>query len=326
MAFKSLNRRGFIKASAAVAAGAAFPMPALAQKGKSDTLTIILNSAPGGPSDITLRILQEPLGKELNRSVVIDFKAGAGGALGLNAVSRAPKDGSTIAWSFSGPGSYYSTVVKDLGYDPGKDLAPITLFSYSPQIFGANPKFPANDIAGLIELAKKSPGSIKVANGGKVSPSGIAVVKLAKLAKIDIVSVPYSGGNPAVQAAVAGEVPVYSSAYGSLPEGLVKEGRLKVLGVGTKGRWSLLPNYPSVDETVPGFTANVSFGFVAPAGTPPDIIRSLNAAITKVIMLPDVKPKLVANYFDPMPSTPEEYGAIIKREIEEDGPILASLQ
>ena len=267
---------------------------AIAQGGYPDRpLRLIVPFPPGGTVDLIARIVAERIAPGLGQTVVVDNRAGAGGAIGADAVARAAPDGYTI---LQGTGSTHGTnpaVNKKLPYDPIKDFDPIVMIARTPYILVAHPAIAANTVRELVALAKAQPGKINFASYGSGSSNHLAAELFKAMAGIDLVHVPYKGAAPAVAAIVAGEVQVIFDVVGTSGQH-IKAGKMKLLGVGSPQRSPVAPDAPTLAESgVTGFDAGTFFGLFAPAGTPRVIVDRLNREVVKVLAMPAERERLV---------------------------------
>ncbi|MFZ0846918.1 MAG: tripartite tricarboxylate transporter substrate binding protein, partial [Pseudolabrys sp.] len=273
-----MQRRKFLT----LAGGAAliWPLTANAQQPAdypTRPITLIVPYAPGGGNDVLARGVAEPMGKTLGQPIVIENHGGAGGSLGTRQVAKSAPDGYTLGLGGTGTLAIDPTLYPNVGYDPRKDFAPVGLIATGPLIILVNPSLPAHNVQEFIALAKAEPGKLNYASAGKGSGIHLGTVLFALTAGIDIVHVPYRGTGPALTDLLGGHVSMY---FSSLPSavGLVKEGKLRALGVTGLKRSPIFPDVPTVAEQgLPGFEAVLHYGIVAPAGTPRPIIDKLNA-------------------------------------------------
>lgn len=296
----------------------AWPLAARAQNtpaGYPDhPITLIVPYAPGGGNDVLARAVAEPMAKKLGQPLVIENRGGAGGSVGTRQVAKAPPDGYTLGLGGTGTLAIDPTLYPNAGYDPRKDFAPIGLIATSPLIILVNQSVAAHSVQELIALAKAQPGKLNYASAGPGSGIHLGTVLFADTAAIDIRHVPYKGTGPALADLLGGHVQIY---FSSLPPavGLVKDGRLRALGVTGLKRSTSFPDVPTVAEQgLPGFEAVLHYGIVAPAGTPRAIVDKLNAALRAALGDPKVHDHIATEGAEPLPTSPEEYAADIDRE------------
>ena len=277
-------------------------------------ITLIIPYAPGGGNDAVARAIAEPMSKSLGQPVVIENRAGAGGSVGTRQVAKAAPDGYTLGLGGTGTLAIDPTLYPNVGYDPRKDFAPVGLIATSPLIVLVNHSVPAQNVRELIALAKAQPGKLNYASAGVGSGIHLGTVLFAETAGIDLTHIPYKGSGPALTDLLGGHVQIY---FSSLPPaiGLVKEGKLRALGVTGPQRSSSFPDLPTVAEQgLPGFEAVLHYGIVAPAGTPRPIINRLNSALRAALDDAKVRGHIATEGAEPLPTSPEEYAADIDRE------------
>jgi len=310
-----MRRRDFITILGGVAA---WPPLARAQSLPSSypdhPITLIVPYAPGGGNDVLARAVAEPVGKSLGQPVVIENRGGAGGSVGTRQVAKAPPDGYTLGLGGTGTLAIDPTLYPNVGYDPRKDFAPVGLIATSPLIILVNQSVAARNVQELIALAKSQPGKLNYASAGPGSGIHLGTVLFADTAGIDLTHIPYKGTGPALTDLLGGHVQIY---FSSLPPavGLVKEGRLRALGVTGLKRSASFPDVPTVAEQgLPGFEAVLHYGIIAPAGTPRPIVDKLNTALHAALDDPKVHDHIATEGAEPLPMSSEEYAADIDRE------------
>jgi tripartite-type tricarboxylate transporter receptor subunit TctC len=277
-------------------------------------LTIVAPTAPGGLNDIIPRLLSVKLSESLRQNVVVENRPSANGVVAADYVARAVPDGSIIGVGNSGTHAVNATLYKKLPYDPVRDFAPITQFAENGLVIVSHPAVPANTVAELIALAKQRKGVLNAAIAGATGEVATNALKLQ--AGIDVTNVPYKGGPPAIFAIISGEVDLTITSYATVIQ-QVKAGKLKVLGVTSTNRFALLPNVPTVAESgLPGFEIIMWYGLFAPARTPENIVRRLRDEVVKGLDAPDIRQRLLAENCDIIGSTPQEFGAKVKRDVE----------
>jgi tripartite-type tricarboxylate transporter receptor subunit TctC len=300
----------FLSMLAAWAVGlhAAEPFPA-------KPLHLIVPFAPGGPIDQTARPLAQKLGEALGQPVVVENRTGANGVIAAEAVARSPADGYTLLFSVIHHSVLPSLNTK-LSYDIEKDFAPVTLAAVYPIIVVVNPSsLPVSSIQELISRAKANPGKLSYGHSGYGGGTHLAGELFKMQAGVDLLQVPYKGSAPAMADLLGGQVNVmFSDAPTAM--GHIKSGRIRALAIASPQRSALLPNLPTVIESgLQNYDAYSWGGVSVPAGTPADIVTRLNTDIVKVLRDPGMKDRLLQIGAEPMPGTPAEYAAHIKREI-----------
>jgi tripartite-type tricarboxylate transporter receptor subunit TctC len=306
-----MRRRDFL-ALAGFAAGGPLAASA-AETYPSRPVTIIVPFGPGSGTDIVSRIIGERLGTALNQSIVVDDRPGANGSLAAAYVAKAPPDGYTLLMSTNSPHSANPFLLKNIAYDPVKDFSPVTRVGSFTSMLVVNPAVPATSIQELIAYAKANPGKLTYGSG---NTSGIlAAETLKRWAGIDILQVPYKSVPPALNDVIAGRV---SMTFTDLTPGLphVNAGTLRALGITRLRRSALLPDLPTFDESgLKDFEVESWAGLFAPAGTPAEIVRRLNAETRRIIENPQVKAQIARIGFELFGSTPEELGEFVKTQL-----------
>jgi tripartite-type tricarboxylate transporter receptor subunit TctC len=287
----------------------------------SKPVKFILPFPPGGGTDLLGRLIAEKLAASLGQPVVTENRGGAGGNVGADAAARSAPDGYTIvlvAPSLAISPSLYGK----LNYDPVNDFAPIGLVASVPNVMVTHPSVPAQNLAEFIALAKSKPGGMNFGSGGSGTSNHLAGELLNLVAGIKLVHIPYKGVNLAMNGVLAGEVHLVFIGI-PVPAPHIKAGRLRALAVLAKERSPILPEAPTAAEAGLGeFDVTTWYGILAPAGTPRPIITRLNAELVKIMRSADMKERLATLATDPLTSTPEEFGAYIKREIAKWGDVI----
>ncbi len=293
----------------------AYALAAGAQNYPTKPVRIVVPFPAGGGVDLTARTVSQKLTDYLGQQVVIDNRAGAAGTIGAEHVAKSAPDGYTLL--VAGPGSVAVAplLFPKLGYNPLKDLAPITMLVTMPYIIVAHPSVPAKNAAELIALAKANPGKLNMASGGAGTGQHLAGEFFNVLAGIKMIHIPYKGTAPAIADIMGGHADLTFSDPSVLPQ--LQAGRLKVLGVSGTKRYPPLPNVPTVNESgLPGFDALNWYPLMAPAGTPRDLVMKLNTEAIKALNSPDVRDKLMAQGLIPAPMSPEQLGQFIREDYE----------
>jgi tripartite-type tricarboxylate transporter receptor subunit TctC len=316
---KFLDRRAF--ALAAAAALCAPFGPASAQAWPARPIRIVVPFAAGGTTDIAARMVAQHLGPALNTQVIVENRAGANGILGSEAVARSPADGYTLVIVAPGHASNVA-LYKSLPYDTLNDFEPIMLLLSQPSMLVVHPTVPARSVAELVALGKAKPGFVTYASGGNGSSQHLAAAMFATMADLDMVHVPYKGSAPAEADLLGGQVNMmFASMVSVLPQ--VKLGRLRALAVSSAARSPAAPDLPTIAESgVPGYAAVAWAGFLAPKGTPAPIVARLNAEITKIMALPEVKARMAGLGAEFSPNTPKSFDAFLRSEITRWGDVV----
>ena len=279
--------------AAALAAGvfAGLVAPASADWPADRPIRLLVGFGAGGGTDIVARIIAQPLSEILHQSVVVENKPGAGGSIASADVARAAKDGYTATMISTGH-TVSAVMLKNLPYDAVKDFAPVAMVANSGFVVVARADFPANDIKGLVALAKASPGKLNFASVGVGSTQHFAGELLAQQTGIKVTHIPYRGTPALVAALLAGQVD-YGVELVHAVQGQVQAGKLKLLAVGSPERWPTIPNVPTVAEQgVPGYAVVGWYGWVYPAGTPQPIVDKTYAALKQVLDRPAIREQL----------------------------------
>lgn len=275
-------------------------------------ITLVLPFAAGSGTDTTTRLIGKEVGQALGVSMVIDNKAGANGSIAASYVARSAPDGYTLFVTTNTTHSANPYLLKNMTYDPMKDFTPIARTGDLPFMLVIHPDIPANSVAELIALARKEPGKYSYASGS--SSAIVSGATFARLAGIDLLHVPYKSSPPALTDVIAGRV---SMMFVDVPTGLphVNAKALKPLAVTTKRKSTLLPELPTMDETVKGFDITSWQGWLGPANMPKDMVARLNAEIRKVIERPEIKSQLAERGMEAFSGTPEEFEAFLKEQL-----------
>ncbi len=295
---------------AMLAAGTAFAADPYPTK----TVTIVNPWAPGGPSDAIIRPIAQQLSTRLGQAVVVENRAGASGTIGAAAVAKANPDGHTLFFAHVNPIAISPSLPQKLPYDPVRDFAPITLISSGPAVLVVRSDFPAKTLGEFIAHARANPGKVSYGSVGIGSNTHLAGSLLGHMAKVDMLHVPYKGSAPIQTDILGGSLSTgFVTLSGALS--LIKDGRLRALAVSTARRSSALPEVPAVAEMLPGFEISGWYGLMAPANTPPDVIRRLNTEVTAILRSPEIATRLREGGMDANPTTPEAFADYIKAEL-----------
>ncbi len=315
---KTAVRNSLKKWLQAASIGAFLSLPAVAPAAAADVLMdkpvqLVIPFAPGGVTDLIARMIQQDLSKELGRAVVVNNRPGAGGVVATNYVANARPDGHTLFLSWD-THTINSIAIKNLPYDIFKDFDPVTLMVRMPLIMGAWGELPAQDLDGLIKLAKQQPGKYNFASIGVGSSNRLHAELLNSLAGVDIVHVPYAGGGPAVNAIRTGEVAYGFFSHGAL-RSFLETKQIRPLAVTGSKRLAVLPDTPTLQESgFNGFEAYSWVGIYAPAGTPAPVIQELNRAFKTVLNDPQVLKRLHDMSVEVVASSPEELREFEKQD------------
>ncbi|WP_454690740.1 tripartite tricarboxylate transporter substrate binding protein [Achromobacter aloeverae] len=313
--------RPFLR-SAALAlclAATATALPASAGSAYPDKpVTLLIPYPPGGSADMLARPLSALLQKHWGQPLVLEYKAGAGGTIATSQLARSKPDGYTLIMVLAAHAINPSLYAK-LPYDTRKDFAPVSLTATLPMLVSAPLSTPANNMTELVAYAKKHPGELTFASAGPGNTSHLAGEMFKAATGINMLHVPYKGSGPAVVALLGGEVSLMFDSFStSYPQ--VQSGKLKALAVTGAKRSPLLPNVPTVAESgVPGFVVNGWYGILAPAGTPSDVVNKISRDVAEALKDPTLSKQLASYGYEPVGSTPEEFGKYIDEEIDRWG-------
>ncbi len=278
---------------------------------------LIVPYAPGGPIDVTARLMAERV-KDTLGTVIIDNKPGGGGNIGADAIAKAAPDGMTIGIAAVATNAINPWLYSKMPYNAATDFAPITQMLRVPNVLVINADTAArlriNTLADLITYAKANPAKLNYASGGNGSAGHLAGEMFKAQAGVYAVHIPYNGGNPAQLALLSGQVDFTFDNLATASSN-IKAGKLKALAVTTAKRSALLPEVPAVAETLKGFEIDTWWGLVAPAGTPADVVAKLNAAFVAALNSPEAKTRFAALMAEPVASSPEQFGAFMKSEL-----------
>ena len=280
-------------------------------------IRLIVPYAAGGPLDVTARVLAERVKDSLG-PVSVDNKPGAGGNIGADAVAKAAPDGLTIGIAATATHAVNPWLYAKMPYNAATDFAPITQMVRVPNVLVMNAevaqRLKINSVKDLIAYAKANPAKLNYGSGGNGSAGHLAGEMFKAQAGIFAVHIPYNGGNPAQFALQSGQVDFNFDNLATAAPG-IKSGKLKALAVTTLARSPALPDAPPVADTLKGFSIDTWWGLVAPAGTPKDVIAKLNAAFVTALNSPEAQTRFAGLLAEPVPSTPEQFGALMKSEL-----------
>lgn len=311
-------RHSMISAAAALIVGmclAGATPSASAQNYPAKAVRVVLPFPAGGGADIIVRLLARKLGEGMNQNFVVDNRAGAAGIIGCELVAKAPADGYTLLLGTTGTHTTNPAVFAKLPYDPVRDFATISLAAESPFVLLVHPSLPARSVRELIAFARTRPGQLNYASAGVGSSSHLGFELFNSMAGIKGEHVPYKGLGPAAADTIAG---IITMTWDAIPSSkpMIERGRLRALGIGSLRRSPLLPQVPTIDEAgLKGFELGSWYGLFAPAGTPADIVRQLQRETVKAVNAADVRSQFSAMGADPVGSTPEEFAAVVQRDL-----------
>ena len=287
--------------------------PAAAQPYPAKPLRIIVPLAPGGGNDTVARLVAQKLSESMGQVVMVDNRAGGGGVIASELVARAPADGYTL-YLVSSSFAAAPALQRKLSFDALKDFAPITRLATVPGALTVHASMPVKSVQQLLALAKSRPGEVTYGSAGIGSGSHFAGETFKLASGVNLLHVPYKGSALVTTALLSGEVMLsFSNPISAMPH--VTAGRLRILAVTSAKRWPLLPQFPSVAETVRGYESILWYGMVAPAGTPQLILARLHQELTKIMAMRDVVERLSSEGSLPMIERPEEFAAFLRKEI-----------
>jgi tripartite-type tricarboxylate transporter receptor subunit TctC len=285
---------------------------AVAQTYPSKPVRLVVGFAPGGAADTVARAFQEPLSRALGQPIVIDNRPGAGSSIAAEHVAKSAPDGYTMLIASPSSILVNPQLTPKAGFQPLKDLVPISKVTSSPLILAVNPAVGVSSVKELIDYAKKNPGKLNFATSGNGSAPHLAAVLFERLAGVDMVHVPYKGGAPAVQSVLAGDTQLsFATPPSVLP--LVQAGRLRALAVTSRAATPLVPGVPGMGEAgLPDYEISFWYGFFVPAGTPPEVVRKLFSATSQALRLPEIARMLARDGTEIAGSaSPEDYAAFL---------------
>ena len=306
-----MDRRYFLTGLGA----AALPLAAQAQTARP--IRVIVPFVAGGATDVTTRIITEKAAQTLGVNMVVENRPGGGGGIGVDMVAKAAPDGYTIGMAAVAMHAINPWLFKKLPYDAIKDFAPITQMVRIPNVLVMNAdtarRLKIATLKDFIAYAKANPARLSYASGGNGSGGHLAGEMFKKRAGFFAVHIPYNGGGPSQLAMLAGTVD-YTLDNLATSGANIRAGKVTPLAVTTPRRSPLLPDVPAIAETFPGFEVDTWWGLIAPAGTPREVVARLNAAYVQALQSEDVKARFAAMMAEPVPSTPEQFAELIRRE------------
>ena len=303
-----------VRTLALFAAGLAFSASVLAQAWPSKPIRMIIPYPPGGATDILGRLISAKLGPLVNGQVVVENKVGAAGNIGFDYVAKSPGDGYTLLTGTANI-TISAAFSSKLPFNVLTDYAPISRIVSSQNFLVVRPSLGANNLKELIAIAKANPGKLSYASSGGPGTPLLCAELLKSLAGLDILHVPYKGDAPAIADLMGGQIDMYCSTIVGLKP-FHDSGKLRGLGVTSSKRATAMPNVPTIAEAgLPGYELSSWYGILAPAGTPRPIVDQLNAAIVKIVAMPDVQKTMLEGGSEPQSSTPDEFAARIKADV-----------
>ena len=290
-------------------------LPAWAQPYPNRPLRIVVPFPPGGGTDIGTRIVAQKLQEAWGQAVIVENKPGAAGIVGTELTAKSAPDGYTFMMGNIGTHAINVSLYKKLAYDPVRDFAPVSMVADLPLLLLVHPSVPANSVKELIALAKSQPGKLNFSSSGAGGSMHVAAELFKGMAGVDMVHIPYKGGAPAVADLLSGQVALsFSTVLETIQH--VKAGKVRALAVTNDHRSIALPDLPTIAEAgLPGYQSISWLALFAPAGTPKEIVNKVSAESVRILKLPDVKERLLAQGAEPIGSTPEQLATILSADI-----------
>jgi tripartite-type tricarboxylate transporter receptor subunit TctC len=317
---KGLHTCAMVCAIAAIYAG----QPAAAQNYPQKPVRLIVGVPPGGTTDVVARLVGQKLGEQLGQQVVIDNRGGAGGNIGAEVVAKAPPDGYTLFLATIGTMTINPSLYKKMPFDTLRDFAAISQLTSMPQLLVVHPSVPVKTVKELILYAKSRPGQLNFASGGSGTAIHLAGELFKTMANVDMVHIAYKGGGPAMTDLLGGQVSLmFDQILTALPH--VQSGRLRALAVTTAKRSQAAPQILTISEAaLPGYAVTTWHGLLAPAGTAREVVNRLSTETAKALQSADIRDRFAAQGVEPVPSTPEQFAAMMKSELEKWRKVIAA--
>ncbi|QHJ01028.1 tripartite tricarboxylate transporter substrate binding protein [Xylophilus rhododendri] len=277
-------------------------------------ITMVVPFPPGGPTDLVARVLAQKMSEQLGQSILVDNRGGANGNIGATLVAKAAADGYTLLYNTSSI-TLSPALYKSVPYDVQRDFTPIALTAVVPLALVVNPQLPVQTVQEFVAYAKANPGKLSYGSAGNGNVTHLGAFQVVRAFGIDAAHVPYKGSAPADVDLAGGQIGFMTDTINSVIP-FIHDKRIRILAVSTARRMSLFPDVPTLAESgMPGFEVGAWQGLLAPTGTPPAVVQRLNAEVKKALQNPDLRAKLAQQGAEPLGSTPEEYGAYIRKEL-----------
>jgi len=296
-----------------------------AQNYPAKPVRVIAPFPAGGSSDLVARIVAQKMGEATGQQFIVDNRPGAGGTLGTELAARAPADGYTLVIGNFAPLAVNPHLQRKLPYDPVRDFTSISLLAVGTTVLVVHPSLPVKSVKDLVALARARPGQLNYGSGGSGTPAHLTGELFNLMAKVNTIHVPYKGTGQSINDLIAGQIQLV---FASMPVGLphVKSGRLRALAVTSEKRTSLAPELPTVAESgIPGFALDSWWGLNGPAQLPADVVSRLNALSAQVLKRADVREGLANLGLEPKASTPQDYAAFTRAEIDKLGKLVKTI-
>ncbi len=287
-------------------------------------IKIVVPYPPGGTTDLLARAIAPRLSERLHQPVVVENRAGAGGVIGAQAVSKSTPDGYTLLFGTVATHGILPVLQKPAPYDPLKDFAPITLVAYTPNVLLVNPAVPVRNVAEMLALAKAKPGTLNFGSTSQGGSPHMSGELLKTMAQIDLQHVPYKGGGPMLIDLIGGQIQL---GFDNLPSAIahVRSGKVRALAVTTAKRWPSAPEIPTLAEAgVPGYEASAWFGLLAPGATPKPVVELLQRHVAAILRLPEVEKQFFEQGAEPGGNTPDEFARMIAAELQKWAKVVAA--
>jgi tripartite-type tricarboxylate transporter receptor subunit TctC len=307
-------RRFTLLQMGAAAVAAACASQAWSQAYPARTVRIVVPYAAGGNTDIVSRLIAQHLSTAWSQQVIVDNRAGGATNIGSELVARAQPDGYTLLMG-GASNAINMTLFRKPPYNTLKDFTPVVLCTVGANLLSVHPSIPVKNLRELIALAKSKPGQLNFASSGIGSSNHMAGELFKMMARIDIAHVPYKGNTPALADLVGGHVEMgFAGITSQVP--LMKAGKLRGIALSSKERFPAIPDIPTFDESgLPGYESSTFFGLLAPAGTPPEVVRKVNADVAKVLARPDIRERLSHDGQIPGGGPSEQFGKFLRDEV-----------
>jgi tripartite-type tricarboxylate transporter receptor subunit TctC len=282
---------------------------------QSNTVRLVVPFATGGPTDIAARVIAPLLSEAMGKTVIVDNRVGATGAIGAEFVARAPADGQTILFGTSSIMAANPALMPKLSFDPVRDFAPVSLIATIENILVVHPSVPVNNVPEFIRYAKDNPGKLFYGSSGIGSTYHLGAEMFANMTKTQLSHVPYKGQGPAAQDLLAGHLQLMFDAFNSAVPN-IKAGRVKALGIASAKRHPDLPDLPTISEQgVPGYVTTIWIAFFLPAKTPTAVVEKMNADLKTILQRPDVRERFAKLGMQSASSSTGELDTLLKQEL-----------